>query len=153
MNETPATQPTRSSNAPKLIGGVVTAAIVISIGGWLLTNKNNPAANTTNEAVGPKKNFTDGTYEATGNYISPNGQESVAIGVTLKDNIITDATFQGNATNPTSIRLQTLFRDGFAASVVGKPIDEVLLTVINGSSLTPKGFMEALDKIKTEAAT
>ncbi len=35
--------------------------------------------------------------------------------------------------------------------VVGKKIDEVQLTKVAGSSLTPKGFMDALEKVKTEA--
>jgi hypothetical protein len=35
--------------------------------------------------------------------------------------------------------------------VVGKKIDEVQLTKVSGSSLTPQGFNDALAKIKAEA--
>ena len=35
--------------------------------------------------------------------------------------------------------------------VVGKNIDEVAITKVAGSSLTPKGFTDALEKIKADA--
>jgi hypothetical protein len=35
--------------------------------------------------------------------------------------------------------------------VVGKNISELQLTKVSGSSLTPQGFMDALEKIKAEA--
>jgi 23S rRNA (uracil1939-C5)-methyltransferase len=41
----------------------------------------------------------------------------------------------------------------FFIQVVGKNIEELNLTVVNGSSLTPKGFMDALAKIKVDAQT
>ncbi|KXK09170.1 MAG: hypothetical protein UZ21_OP11001000228 [Microgenomates bacterium OLB22] len=48
--------------------------------------------------------------------------------------------------------MQGLFAEGYKTQVVGKSIDELKLDVVNGSSLTPKGFEDALQKIKTEAA-
>ena len=47
--------------------------------------------------------------------------------------------------------MQGNFKAGFSELVVGKPVDQVSLSVVNGSSLTPKGFMDALAKIKAEA--
>jgi hypothetical protein len=49
--------------------------------------------------------------------------------------------------------MQGKFKEGFEEAVVGKPLDEIALTVVNGSSLTPKGFMDALTKVKLEAAS
>ncbi len=95
--------------------------------------------------------YADGTYDATGNYVSPAGAESVDVTITLDGDVITDATFHGNATHPTSMRMQGNFAAGFQEQVVGKSIDEVSLGVVNGSSLAPKGFMDALAKIKAEA--
>ncbi len=96
--------------------------------------------------------YKDGSYSQTGEYRSPAGSESITASVTLKDGVITDATFTGTATHAASKRWQGAFNDGVKAAVVGKNIDEVSLSVVNGSSLTPKGYMDALAKIKTEAS-
>ncbi len=95
--------------------------------------------------------YKDGTYSATGNYVSPAGQEEVEVELTLADGVIEDVTFTGKATNEKSVFMQGVFSDNYKALVQGKNIDEVQLDKVSGSSLTPKGFMDALDKIKTEA--
>ena len=95
--------------------------------------------------------YADGTYTEKGTYTSPAGAEPVTVSVTLENGIVTTATFAGSATNPGSIMNQEKFSKGFAGQVVGKPIDAIALTVVNGSSLTPKGFMDALSKIKVDA--
>ena len=95
--------------------------------------------------------YKDGTYTASGAYFSPAGAEEVEITLTLTSNIITDAQFVGKATNPGSVMAQKKFSEGFKEQVVGKAVSEVSLTVVHGSSLTPKGFMDALEKIKAQA--
>jgi NifU-like protein involved in Fe-S cluster formation len=95
--------------------------------------------------------YKDGTYTQKGSYTSPAGAESVEVSVTLAGDVVTAATFKGEATNPGSVKNQAKFADGYTSLVVGKKIDEIALTVVNGSSLTPVGFMEALAKVKTEA--
>ncbi len=108
---------------------------------------------TTTSSTTPSVNqkYKDGTYSATGSYSSPAGTDSEDITITLKGDVVTDATFKGNAKDPASKYNQQLFADGFKALVVGKNIDSINLTVVNGSSLTPKGFMDALAKIKAQA--
>lgn len=98
-----------------------------------------------------EKRYVDGTYSAEGLYVTPAGPEKINVTVTLQNNIITNALFDGNATNPNSVKWQGQFSKGFSEWVVGKNIDDVELTVVNGSSLTPKGFLDALEKIKVEA--
>ncbi len=95
--------------------------------------------------------YKDGTYTAEGTYKSPAGQETVHITLVLKDDMVTRATFKGDATNKRSIQLQAAFATGFEEAVVGKNIDTLSLSVVNGSSLTPAGFMNAVAKIKAEA--
>ncbi len=95
--------------------------------------------------------YKNGTYAAVGNYVSPAGPEQVDVTLTLQEGIVTDATFKGEATHPTSMRRQQAFADGFKEEVIGKPIDQISLGVVNGSSLAPKGFMDALKKIEVEA--
>jgi uncharacterized protein with FMN-binding domain len=95
--------------------------------------------------------YKDGTYAAAGAYFSPAGPEAIQVSVTLKNDVITDAKVTGDATNDKSIKLQNLFIAGFSEQVVGKSIDSVSLGVVNGSSLTPMGFMNALKAIKQNA--
>lgn len=95
--------------------------------------------------------YKDGTYQATGKYASPAGMETVNISLTLTGDTVTAATFKGDATNPGSINWQGKFSEGFSQAVVGKDIDSLSLSIVNGSSLTPKGFADALVKIKAEA--
>lgn len=95
--------------------------------------------------------YKDGTYNADGVYRSPAGAEEIAVTITLKDDVITSAQVTGAATNGKSIKMQEAFIAGFGAQVIGKPIDSLSLGVVNGSSLTPAGFMNAVAKIKAEA--
>ena len=94
----------------------------------------------------------DGTYSAIGDYVSPASDEKINVTITLKGGIITDAGFSGQTLNPTSRMMQSHFADGFKEQVVGKSIDSVSLIEVNGSSLVPKGFMDALEKIKLQAS-
>lgn len=96
--------------------------------------------------------YQDGTYSATGHYTSPAGAESVEVTLTLKDGVVTDAQFTGNATHPASKKWQGNFAAGFKDQVVGKKLDEIKLGVVNGSSLAPKGFMDAVAQVKAEAS-
>jgi uncharacterized protein with FMN-binding domain len=106
-----------------------------------------------NDAERPQgeSNYVDGTYEAKGVYTTPGGEREVVVSVTMTDDVVTAATFQGFATDPASKRFQGEFAEGFQAQVIGKNIDELNLQKISGSSLTPKGFMNALETIKVQA--
>lgn len=96
--------------------------------------------------------YADGTYEATGSYTSPNGQEEVDVSLTLEGDVITAVTVTPEATNPNSVNYQNQFADGIAAIVVGKDIDEIDVSRVAGSSLTSGGFNEAVETIKSEAS-
>ena len=96
--------------------------------------------------------YKDGTYEATGNYTSPNGQEEIDVSITLADDVITAVTVTPEATNPNSVNYQGQFADGIAEVVVGKDIDEISVSRVAGSSLTSGGFNEAVETIKSDAA-
>lgn len=95
--------------------------------------------------------YKNGNYSAVGDYMSPGGAEQVGVTVTLKDNVITDVTFEPKAQRPISARFQDTFAADYKQFVVGKKIDEVQLSKVSGSSLTPKGFNDALAKIKVQA--
>ncbi len=95
--------------------------------------------------------YKNGTYSADGAYVSPGGAESIGVNVTLTNGVITDVQVTPKATLPMSQRFQGLFADNYKQYVVGKNINEVNLTKVAGSSLTPKGFVDALAKIKAQA--
>jgi hypothetical protein len=156
--ETPVTKSAQKSST----GTVTVVAILIvalAVGGYAL-NRKNPAvkeqAAMKQTAVEPtvktSQSFKDGTYSSVGKYVSPAGPEEIAVTVTVKDNVITEATVEPKATAPKSKFMQGVFKDNFKEMVVGKNISEVKLTKVSGSSLTPKGFNDALDQIKKQAS-
>ena len=95
--------------------------------------------------------YKDGTYSSVGSYVSPAGGEQVGVTITLKDGVIADATFQPKATFPESREFQNIFAANYKPFVIGKKIADLKLTKVSGSSLTPRGFNDAIEKIKTEA--
>lgn len=97
--------------------------------------------------------YTDGSYTADGSYQSPNGSESITVTVTLADDVVTAVDVVSNAESANSKRYQAEFISGIAAEVVGKDIDSLSVSKVAGSSLTSGGFNEAIETIKSEAAS
>lgn len=110
-----------------------------------------PAAPIMPGTSGMNSSYKDGVYTTVGDYRSPAGPEAITVKLTLKDGKIVDSVVTGSSNESVSQK----FMDGFAknhkALVVGKSIDEVMLGVVSGSSLTPKGFNAAVEQIKKEA--
>lgn len=105
----------------------------------------------TEKDVMMKQGLKDGVYKVTGHYTSPSGEESLGVTVTLKDGLIAEAEVAPMATNQVSVKMQNLFKDGFKEQVIGKAITEVKLEKVSASSLTPKGFNDALEQIIKQA--
>ncbi|PWD50810.1 hypothetical protein C8046_09285 [Serinibacter arcticus] len=95
--------------------------------------------------------YADGSYTATGSYISPGGEESVEVTLTLASDVVTDVEVVSLAEHPNSVRFQGEFIDGIADVVEGVPLDELAVDKVAGSSLTSGGFNEAVEIIKGEA--
>jgi uncharacterized protein with FMN-binding domain len=97
--------------------------------------------------------YTDGTYEASGDYTDGGGQtETLDVSITLAGDVITAVEVTGDAKSPTSERYQSEFIGGIADVVVGKSIDAISVDKVAGSSLTSGGFNEAVEEIKADAA-
>jgi uncharacterized protein with FMN-binding domain len=111
------------------------------------------ASNTSVAAPGSppsrRSKYANGTYTATCQYGSL--PSSIAVSVTLVDDVITAVTVTPQATDPTSRDYQTRFAQAIPALVVGRNIDEVNLSKVAGSSGTPDGFNAAIQQIKAEA--
>lgn len=102
-------------------------------------------------SVDPSATFRDGTYTATGDYVSPGGPSAVAVKLTLKDNMVTAITVTPKAENPTAVSYETRFSSGVSGLVVGKRISELNVTKVSGSSLTSMGFDRAIAAIEARA--
>lgn len=96
-------------------------------------------------------NYEDGVYEVTGNYISPGGAEEIGVVLTLENNVIVESEVEVRAEREISLEMQNDFAANYKDMVIGKNIDEVELTKVSGSSLTPQGFNDALEKVKVQA--
>lgn len=97
--------------------------------------------------------YKDGTYSATGGYISPGGNESIDVTLAIADGKITTASATTHPATSTSSQYQSEFTGSFKSLVVGKSVDEIRLSRVAGSSLTSNGFNDALEQIKDEATT
>ncbi len=143
------------SSVQKTLGPVLATAMMTALLAGCATQDAAPgdsnssgATSSAQAAVGPKK-YVDGTYSAAGSYKSPAGNETVDISLSIDaQGKITAAKFKGNTQNARSKEYQAKFAAGFEKEVVGKSIDKLALTVVNGSSLTPIGFMDAVKKVQ-----
>lgn len=141
-----------------LVGIAATAVIVIHNNN---SSKTSDATNTTSTATtqqaqtaadnSTSTTYKDGTYNATGSYVSPGGRESIELTVTLKNGVITDTSLVADATDGDAKEYQSDFKSVYKDMVIGKDIDSVSLSRVAGSSLTSNGFNDALDQIKTDA--
>ncbi|MDQ1084447.1 MULTISPECIES: hypothetical protein [Microbacterium] len=95
--------------------------------------------------------YADGTYEATGQYATPESVESIDVTLTIAGDTVTAVEVTGDPQAAESRRYQSEFIGGISAEVVGKKLDEISVTKVAGSSLTSGGFNEAVETIKTEA--
>jgi uncharacterized protein with FMN-binding domain len=93
--------------------------------------------------------YADGVCRARGWYGSL--PSSITVVVTLTDGVIKAVRVRPHATNPTSLQLQRRFAAAVPAVVVGKRIDTVKVGRLAGSSGTPVGFNDAIDRIKRQA--
>lgn len=95
----------------------------------------------------------DGTHEATGVYASPAGDQKLTVSITLADGVVTAVDVTPQATDPTSLEHQTAVASVIAQQVVGRPLAEVDVETVAGSSLATLGFLTALEQIADRAAS
>ncbi len=103
-------------------------------------------------AAGGASTYKDGTYSADGNYVSPNGTETVGVELTLADGTVSGVQITPHPSNPNTKKFQGEFAGGIQDQIVGKKLDAISVSKVAGSSLTSGGFNEAVAKIKTQAS-
>ena len=102
-------------------------------------------------AAAGSASYKDGSYSADGNYVSPNGTETVGVTLTLAGGAVSDVQITQHPSNPNTRKFQGEFAGGIQSQVVGKGLDEIKVSKVAGSSLTSGGFNQAVEKIKSEA--
>ncbi|MGN8025025.1 FMN-binding protein [Microbacterium sp. 22242] len=96
--------------------------------------------------------YKDGTYTADGSYQTPETVEKISVTVTLASGTVTKVSVTGKPQASETRHYQAQFIGGISALVVGKRLDELSVDRVAGSSLTSKGFNQAIAAIRTEAA-
>lgn len=137
--------------------GLLVFAIIVILGS--ATTAAQIKSDTANQNLGDQfyfenlknREIKDGSYSAIGNYTSPGGIEEITVELQIKNGQVEDANVIPGAQISTSKIFQQEFVDNYKQFVIGKPISEIKLDKVAGSSLTPKGFNDALMKILNEA--
>ena len=111
------------------------------------TNPTSDTADTTANSSG----YANGTYTASGSYRSPGGNEEIDVTITIADGVVTESSVTPLAASRESMEYQDDFVSGYKSQVVGKSIADIQLGKVSGSSLTSRGFNEALDQIRNQA--
>jgi len=100
------------------------------------------------EAVAVTKKNISGTFHLQSTYQVPSGAEPLDTTVTLKNDVITAVSGQNVALNEKSKKYQDAFIQGISGQIVGKNINDVNVTYVNGSSLTAQAFNKALHDLQ-----
>lgn len=95
--------------------------------------------------------YADGDYTASASYPNPSGTSSVTVDATLESGTVSAVTVTPEASG-TSLQYQQQFAGGVADEVVGRPLDDLEVDKVAGSSLTSEGFNAAIEQIKTDAS-
>ncbi|GAA1917921.1 hypothetical protein GCM10009775_08120 [Microbacterium aoyamense] len=93
--------------------------------------------------------YEDGVYEARGWYGGLPSHHDVTL--TIEDDVVTDVAITTPAEDETSLGYQQRFAQALPDAVIGRPIDGLEIDRLAGSSGCSEGFMDALEKIKTQA--
>lgn len=115
------------------------------------SSQNTKESSTTATSESSDSTYKDGAYQASGSYRTPGGNEEITVKVALKNSVIETVDLERDPTTREAEEYQGKFVSGYKELVVGKKIDEVELTRVAGSSLTPGGFNQAIETIKNDA--
>lgn len=138
-----------------LFVGVAGLSLAGTAAGCAPSAQNTPAPSSPAATSAPAASagtYKDGTYSADGNYVSPNGTETVGVQLTLAGGTVSDVAITQHPSNPNTRKFQGEFAGGIKSQIVGKKLDEIKVSKVAGSSLTSGGFNQAVEKIKADAA-
>jgi uncharacterized protein with FMN-binding domain len=134
-----------------IVGLAIIVIAASGVVGWQKIGSRPPETKTETQAKEPM--FKDGEYQSTGVYTSPAGPEKIEVKLTIKDGIVAAAEVAPAAVHEGSKFFQNKFIGGYQPLVIGRKISDLALDKVSGSSLTPKGFNDAVTKIRQQAQT
>lgn len=151
----------QESDNKALFGIIAVVVIGLIVGSIILfkpkndsssSNDTSQTTSNTSSSVDPASTtYKNGTFSGTGSYTSPGGQEQIEISITITDNKVTASTATTKAASSESKEFQGDFVNGYKELVVGKDVATLKLSKVSGSSLTSRGFNEALSEIRAQA--
>ena len=98
----------------------------------------------------PTSEYRDGSYEATGWYGGLPSHHDVTL--TIDNGAVTDVAITTPAEDETSLGYQQRFAAALPDAIIGRDVDDLAVDRLAGSSGCSEGFMDALAKIKEQAA-
>lgn len=157
----------KSSQPTALIGVIAVILIAAIVGGTIFISKNSddqPVPSTsqlqnssTTDTVSNASDsssstiYKDGTYSANGSYATPGGTESIKVTIILNGGNIASSDVINQADSRESREYQADFTANYKQQVDGKKLANLVLSRVAGSSLTSRGFNEALNDIRNQA--
>lgn len=123
--------------------GLCTAAVVT----WSGNGEDTPQQQESTDV----DQYKDGAYQAEGEYLTPRGNETIRLTISITDDQINEAIVLPEGKSLEAKDYQSRFISNYKEHVIGKKINEVKLSRIAGSSLTSIGFNNALNQIKKDA--
>ena len=96
--------------------------------------------------------YKDGTYTTDETFESPDGQDEIAVTVTVKDDVVTAASVTTVSSQGQSAQYQAQFESAISSVVVGKSLSTLSVSTVAGSSLASSAFNSALNTIRGEAS-
>lgn len=97
--------------------------------------------------------YTDGTYRATGSYLTPRRtSHDIEVELTIENDIViaSNVLYDGQASGFSNDN-QARFDSTYQTEVIGQPLDSINLSRVGSASLTSNAFNEAKAKIASEA--
>jgi uncharacterized protein with FMN-binding domain len=137
----------KSATVKIAVALVATGLAAAAVGWWLFGDDSSRSESV--ETASPA--YRDGTYTATGNFISQAGPEEITATFTLVDGVVVDSAVIADSMSRASQRYQQRFADSYATQVVGRPLAEIETVVVAGATASSLGFQDALAQIKDEA--
>lgn len=99
----------------------------------------------------PTTVYKDGSYSATGSYVSPGGTETLRVNLTIADDIVKSLSVTPVHVDSTAAQYQAQFDGGVGAIVIGRNLANANVGAVAGSSLTCVGYNSALATIRAHA--
>ena len=149
-------------NNTAVMGIIAVIIIGAIVGGIILLQPKDKSISTNSTTTSQSENisstpasssarYKDGSYSSEGSYSSPGGNEEIAVTITITNGKVTNSSVKPRAATNESKEYQADFVDGYKVLVTGKDLATLQLGRVSGSSLTSRGFNEALDAIRSQA--